>query len=98
MSDEIIQKPNLYPLDILKKQPPEVFYKKGVLKNFAEFTGNHLCQSFLLLQLYLKKYSCTGVSCEFYKIFNKTFFTEHLQPSASKFFQSTVNQAIVYLA
>ena len=27
------------------KQPPEVFYKKGVLKNFAKFTGKHLCQS-----------------------------------------------------
>ena len=28
-----------------QKQPPEVFYKKGALKNFAKFTGNHLCQS-----------------------------------------------------
>ena len=28
---------------IRKKQPPEVFYKKGVLKNFAKFTGEHLC-------------------------------------------------------
>ena len=28
-----------------KKQPPEVFCKKGVLRNFAEFTGKHLCQS-----------------------------------------------------
>ena len=24
---------------------PEVFYKKGVLKNFVKFTGKHLCQS-----------------------------------------------------
>ena len=30
---------------------PEVFFKKGVLKNFAKFTGKHLCQS---LFLYLK--------------------------------------------
>ena len=29
----------------VQKQPPEVFYKKGVLKNFAKFTGKHLCQS-----------------------------------------------------
>ena len=28
-----------------KKQPPEVFYKKGVLRNFPKFTGKHLCQS-----------------------------------------------------
>ena len=24
--------------------PPEVFYKKGVLRNFTKFTGKHLCQ------------------------------------------------------
>ena len=24
---------------------PEVFYKKGVPRNFAKFTGKHLCQS-----------------------------------------------------
>ena len=30
---------------------PEVFCKKGVLKNFAKFTGKHLCQSLLLITL-----------------------------------------------
>ena len=29
----------------IAKQPPEVFYKKGALKNFTKFTGKHLCQS-----------------------------------------------------
>ena len=29
----------------LQKQPPDVFYKKAVLKNFVKFTGKHLCQS-----------------------------------------------------
>ena len=24
--------------------PPEVFYKKGVLRNFTKFTGKHQCQ------------------------------------------------------
>ena len=32
-------------LDSLQKQPPEVFYKKGILKNFAKFTEKHLYQS-----------------------------------------------------
>ena len=35
-------------LDILikrKSSPPEVFCKKGVLRNFAKFIGKHLCQS-----------------------------------------------------
>ena len=29
----------------IQKQPPEVFCKKGVLKNFANFTGKHPCWS-----------------------------------------------------
>ena len=28
-----------------EEQPPEVFCKKGGLRNFAEFTGKHMCQS-----------------------------------------------------
>ena len=24
---------------------PELFYKKGVMRNFAKFTGKHVCQS-----------------------------------------------------
>ena len=28
-----------------QKQPPEVFCKKSVLKDFTKFTGKHLCQS-----------------------------------------------------
>ena len=31
--------------DCLCKQQPEVFCKKGVLRNFAKFTGKHLRQS-----------------------------------------------------
>ena len=27
-----------------QKQPPKLFYKKSVLRNFAKFTGKHLCQ------------------------------------------------------
>ena len=29
----------------MRKQPQEVFYKECVLKNFAKFTGKHLCYS-----------------------------------------------------
>ena len=29
----------------MRSSRPEVFYKKGVLRNFAKFTGKHLCQS-----------------------------------------------------
>ena len=34
--------------DTVQKQPPEVFYKKDALRNFAKFTGKHLCQSLFL--------------------------------------------------
>ena len=51
-----------------KNQSPDVFFKKGVLKNFAKFTGKHQCQSLFFdnlqglgLQLYLKKDSGSGV-------------------------------------
>ena len=27
------------------KQPPKMFCKKGVLRNFAKFTGKHVCQN-----------------------------------------------------
>ena len=30
----------------MQKQPPQVFYKKGVFKNFAKFTAKQLCRSF----------------------------------------------------
>ena len=33
----------------MKKQPPAVFYKKDILKNFTKFTGKHLCRSTLRL-------------------------------------------------
>ena len=43
----------------------EVFYKKGVLRNFAKITGKHLCQSLFFtafgLQLYQNRVSNTGV-------------------------------------
>ena len=35
----------------LQMQPPKVFYKKAVIKNFAIFTGKHLCWSLFLIQI-----------------------------------------------
>ena len=32
----------------VKSSRPEVFCRKGVLRNFAKFTGKHLCQSLFL--------------------------------------------------
>ena len=44
---------------------PEVFCKKGVLRNFAKLTGKQLCQGlFLMAQVF---------SCEFCEISKNTF-------------------------
>ena len=58
---------------IIRNSRPEVFCKKGVLRNFAKFTGKHLCQN-----LFFNKVAC--LSCEFCEIFLKTpFVTEHFR-------------------
>ena len=31
--------------DLIRSSCPEVFFKKGVLRNFTKFTDKHLCQS-----------------------------------------------------
>ena len=51
-----------------------MFYKT-FLKNFAIFTGKHLCWSLFLIKLF---------SWEYYEIFKNTFFVEHQLTSASK--------------
>ena len=56
---------------------------KSVLKNFAKFTGNDLCQSLFFnkvagLRPIKKETQVQLFSCEFYEIFQNTYFTEHL--------------------
>ena len=53
---------------LCQKQPPEVFCKKGVLRNFSKFTGKHLCQSLFFNKVaslkpatLLKRDSGTGI-------------------------------------
>ena len=70
----------------MQKQPPEVFFIKLALQNFAKFTGKHLCQSLFLnkvASLSIKNiknikniYPCLkgdpdrGVSCDFARFLN----------------------------
>ena len=64
--------------------------KKGVLRNFTEFTGKHLCQSlffnkvaFLRLATLLKKETLAQVFfCKFCEISKNIFFTEHVRTTA----------------
>ena len=72
---------------ISRSSRPKVFCKKDVLRNFAKFTGNHLCQN-----LFFKKFAglwpatslkkrlwhrCFPVS--FRKVLRTTSFIEHLR-------------------
>ena len=54
----------------MQNQPRELFYKKGVLRNFTKFTGKHLCQS-----LFFNKVAQV-FSREFCEISKNSFFTE----------------------
>ena len=54
-----------------KSSLPEVFCKRRVLRNFAKFTGKHLCQS---LCNFVKQETLAQVfSCEFCEISKNTF-------------------------
>ena len=34
-----------------EQPPPELFRRKGAIRNFAKFTGKHLCHSLFLIKL-----------------------------------------------
>ena len=54
----------------------EVFCKKGVLKNFAKFTGKHLCQSLFFNKFlgFMKEETLVQeFSCEFCEISENSF-------------------------
>ena len=64
--------------------------KKGVLRNFAKFTGKHLCQSLFFNEVpggacnFIKKEALAQVfSCEFCEISKNAFLTERVWATAS---------------
>ena len=58
---------------------PEVFYKKGALRNFAKLTGKHPCQSLFLIKLFKKglRHRCFLVN--FPKFLRTPFLREDLR-------------------
>ena len=70
--------------NFLQKQPQEVHCKKSALKNFVNLTGKQLCWSLFLIKLqtrrmYWQETPTQVFSCEICKIFNNTYFKEHLR-------------------
>ena len=63
---------------------PEVFCKKGIIKNFTKFTGKHLCQRLFFNKVaglrpgtcnFIKKKTLAQVFyCQFCEIFKNAFF------------------------
>ena len=71
-------------LDTLKRSSRlEVFCRKDVLRNFAKFTGKHLCQSLFLnkvagLTVLKKRFRHRCFPVNFAKFLRIPLFTEHL--------------------
>ena len=85
MSVNQIKKNLFWFFEMNRSSRPEVFCKNGVLKNFATFTGKHLCQSLFLIKLqpntcnFIKKrlwHRCLPVNFE--KFLGTPFFIEQL--------------------
>ena len=75
----------------VQKQPTKVFFKKGILKNFANLTGKHMCWSLFLIKLQawgpvtlLKRDSNTDVFLWNYQNLTNTYFEEHLRMAADQ--------------
>ena len=75
----------------IQKHPPEVFYKKGVLRNFAKFTGKHLCQRVFFNKVaglrpqafkFIKKDSLAKVFSSEFCEFSKNIFFKRTPPVA----------------
>ena len=50
-----------------------MFFKKGVIKNFAIFTGKHLCWSLSAYGLNTERYSVLVLSSEYCEVFKNTY-------------------------
>ena len=73
-----------------EKQPPEVFYKKMLLKSLQNWQENTCAQSSLSIELktsnLIKKETLTWVfSFDFHEIFENAFFKEHFWVPALSF-------------
>ena len=73
---------------MFQKQPPEVFYKKGVIKNFSKFAGNN-CARITFIKLQAWTWACNFIkkdtlaqmlSCEFCETFKNTSFSYRTPP------------------
>ena len=77
-----------------------MFYNKDILKNFAKFTGNNLCQSAFLNKvagLSTKDTRTRVFFFEFCEILKNTFFMEHLRLVASVLYSAELEWQSNYI-
>ena len=85
-------------MTIFRSSLPEMFCNKGVLRNFAKFTGKHLFQSLFFNKLarlrpvtFLKKESLAQVfSCKFCEVSKNTFFYRIPSAAASVYYNENI--------
>ena len=76
---------SLIELSTFKNWRLEVFYKKGILRNFAKFTRKQLCQSLFFNKVAGLRPQAQA-SSEFCEISKNTFFYKTLPVAASVLF------------
>ena len=64
---------------LVRSSCPEVFCKKGALRDFAKFTGKHLCQSLFFNKFLKKRLWHMFFHVNFVKFLRTPFLTEHLR-------------------
>ena len=65
-------------ISVTRSSRPEVFCKKGVLRNLTKFTEKHLCQSLLYNKVAGMRLWHRCFLVNFVKFLRSSFFTEHL--------------------
>ena len=76
-----------------QKHPPEVFCRKGVLRNFAKFAGKHLCQSLFLIRFIEKETLAQVFYYELCEISKNIFF--HGTPPDGCFWAFSLNLTLL---
>ena len=70
----------------------QLYSKKRVLKNFAKFTGKHMCRTLLLSKVCdLRPVTLAqGLLSNFCKVLKNTYFLKHLRTAASLYCQANI--------
>ena len=72
---------------------PEVFFEKGILRNFAKFTGKHLCQSLFLNKVARLRPATLSKK----KLWHRCFPVNFAKCLSTSFLQNTSGRLLLFL-